>query len=102
MAKKAISLRVDMDVLNWFKAHADTGYQTLIHDVLEKHVDEKKRLSIRNAGRAQELFKKYHAKCFWSYKKDLIITEENIDIVINGLKKHGGRSGLKLAEELCQ
>jgi len=55
---------------------------------------------VRAAGRAQELFHRYYARCFWHYDSNLEITPNNIDLVINGLKKHGGREGFLLAEEL--
>ena len=36
---EAISIRIDTDVLQWFKQHAkDKGYQTLINDVLRTYV----------------------------------------------------------------
>lgn len=36
---KAISIRIDTDVLQWFKQHAKhKGYQTLINDVLRTYV----------------------------------------------------------------
>ena len=36
---EAIGIRIDTDVLQWFKQHAkDKGYQTLINDVLRTYV----------------------------------------------------------------
>lgn len=41
--KKAISLRVDLEVLEWFKSQAKgRGYQTLINAVLEAYVNAQK------------------------------------------------------------
>ncbi len=37
--KKSITLRLDSDVVAWFKAHVqDRGYQTEINRVLRRHV----------------------------------------------------------------
>ena len=42
---EAISIRIDTDVLQWFKQHAkDKGYQTLINDVLRTYVYHNKEL----------------------------------------------------------
>lgn len=38
LAKKAISLRVDSDVLEWFK-NQGKGYQSLINSVLRSYVE---------------------------------------------------------------
>ncbi len=40
---EAISIRIDTEVLQWFKSHAkDRGYQTLINDVLRTYVHHHK------------------------------------------------------------
>lgn len=40
---EAISIRIDTDVLQWFKQHAkNKGYQTLINDVLRTYVEHSK------------------------------------------------------------
>lgn len=40
---EAISIRIDTEVLQWFKSHAkDKGYQTLINDVLRTYVHHHK------------------------------------------------------------
>ena len=39
--KKPVTLRLDADVVTWFKAHAhDRGYQTEINRVLRQHVKD--------------------------------------------------------------
>jgi len=39
--KKAVTLRLDADVVAWFKEHAqDRGYQTEINRVLRRYVSE--------------------------------------------------------------
>lgn len=100
--KTPISIRVDSRVLDWFKSHQPDGYQRLINSVLENFVFDQLSREQRNAGRAQEIFKQYYSRCFWHYNSDLKITPKNIHLVVAGLKKYGGREGLKLAQELCQ
>ena len=100
--KKLVSIRLSSEVLSWFKSSAEHGYQTLIHSVLENYVRDKRFRSERHAGRAQELFRKYHARCFWHLDPELVITPKNLQMVREGLKKYGGREGLIAAEELCQ
>ena len=40
---KAISIRIDTDLLQWFKEHAkNKRYQTLINDVLRTYVEQNK------------------------------------------------------------
>jgi len=100
--KIPISLRIDEGVLSWFRQRHPKGYQTLIHLVLEQYVMEQTRKSARIEGRAQELFRRYHAQCFWHMDPHLVIDSSNLNLVIAGLGKYGGRNGLLLAEELCQ
>jgi hypothetical protein len=59
--------------------------------------------STRNArlSRAQEAYRDYRVRCFWFMKDDLIVTEANLPLIIEGLKLHGGHKGWKLAHELC-
>lgn len=97
-----ISLRMPEPTLHWFRNKQPKGYQSLIHSVLDEYVNSEMKKEHRMAGRAQEIFRAYYAQCFWHYDKNLKITPANIKIVIDGLKKHGGRDGLLLAEELCQ
>ncbi len=47
--KKAISLRVDLEVLEWFKSKAKgRGYQTLMNAVLEAYVKAQKDQQLKN------------------------------------------------------
>lgn len=101
-SKKLISLRIDQKILDWFRKRQPVGYQTLIHSVLEEYVNDKEKQLARAAGRAQEIFRQYHAQCFWHYDPCLVITPENISLVIEGLRKYGGKQGMALAEELAE
>jgi hypothetical protein len=49
---------------------------------------------------AQRLFREYHARCFWSYQPDSVITEEKIEWVREGLRRHGGMPGWNAAKTL--
>ncbi len=100
--KQLISIRVEPRILAWFRTKEPRGYQTLIHSVLTAYVDNQNKTAERKAGRAQELFRRFYAQCFWHYSPTLEITPMNIQLVTDGLRKYGGREGLILAEELCQ
>lgn len=54
---------------------------------------------VREARRA---FRKFHAVCFWSYRKDLRIDLGNIDWVVETLRKNGDMRAWKAAERLCR
>lgn len=98
--RKAISIRLDQNILDYFKSQFPEGYQKQIHRVLKDYVDEQQKRQNYVAGRAQEIFNQFHAQCFWHYKKDLIITPELIPMVVDGLKAYGGHQGYGLAAEL--
>ena len=51
--------------------------------------------------KAQEAYHSYRTQCFWFMRKDFVVTSENISLVIEGLKLHGGHRGWKLAHALC-
>jgi len=52
--------------------------------------------------RAQRAYREYRLQCFWFMPKDLIVIEENLPLIIEGLKLDGGHKGWKLAHELCR
>jgi hypothetical protein len=51
---------------------------------------------------AQEVYREYSTRCFWFMREDLIVTKENLPLIIEGLKLHGGHKGWKLAHALCR
>jgi hypothetical protein len=100
-SKTPISIRIDNDVLEWFKAAQTKGYQSLIQRVLKEHVEREKSKQLILLGRAQELYRRFHTQCFWHLRPDLPITPERIPLVAKGLRTYGGQEGYTLAEELC-
>ena len=52
--------------------------------------------------RAQEAYKDFYLQCFWSMPEDLVITDETLPLVIDGLKLDGGHKGWRLAHSLCR
>lgn len=51
---------------------------------------------------ARQAFKQFYAQCFWSYRPDAEIDEEDIPWVIRELRYYGGHAGYKVAAELCR
>ena len=51
---------------------------------------------------AQQAYGEYRTRCFWFMPKDLVVTEENFPLIIEGLKLDGGHKGWKLAHSLCR
>ena len=100
MAKTPISIRLETDLLDWFKQVAPQGYQVMIQDVLRDYRRAREQRTQNILGRAQQIFTQYHAKCFWHLRKDLKVTWGNLSIIQNGLRKYGGMEGLRLAGEL--
>jgi hypothetical protein len=100
MSKTLISIRLDSDLLEWFKQSAPDGYQVKIHEILMDYRRQKVRRECMVLGRAQQIFSQYHAKCFWHLRKDLKIDLDNLSIVREGLKKYGGIEGIRLSAEL--
>jgi hypothetical protein len=49
---------------------------------------------------ARNLFREYHARCFWNSPRDLDITEEDVPFVVKGLRLYGGHTGFKLSGKL--
>jgi hypothetical protein len=53
---------------------------------------------VRQARRA---FRRYYAKCFWSYRPDLEIRIDDVPWVAEQLRKHGDREAWRVAATLC-
>jgi len=103
--KEGVYLRLDRDLVKWFRGRG-RGYQALINSILRAYFDAHKERhpvsKTKRLERAQELFREFHAQCFWHLDPGLEINEDNIELVIEGLRKYGGRDGFLSAEELCR
>jgi hypothetical protein len=51
---------------------------------------------------ARKAFKEFYAQCFWSYREDAEITEEDIPWLLRELRHNGGHLGYRLAGEICR
>ena len=54
---------------------------------------------VREAKRA---FRRYHARCFWSFDPDYRITWNDVSWVADHLRKHGDRTAWALGVKLCR
>ncbi|MBI2431310.1 MAG: hypothetical protein HYV26_00350 [Candidatus Hydrogenedentes bacterium] len=54
---------------------------------------------VREAGRA---YRRFHARCFWSYDPGLQIKKGDIPWVVEQLRKHGNREAWEVAGRLCR
>lgn len=54
---------------------------------------------VREARRA---YRRFHARCFWSFDPALRIGANDIPWVAEQLRKHGGRDAWLLADRLCR
>lgn len=100
MAKTLISIRINPELLQWFKTVAPAGYQRLMCTVLEDYRFRKMMDHQKTLGRAQQIYLQFYARCFWHLKKDLEITQDLIPVVQSGLRKFGGIEGMRLAATL--
>lgn len=53
---------------------------------------------VREARRA---YRKYHARCFWSFDPNYVIGPSDVAWVAQQLRKHGGRDAWEVASKLC-
>ena len=72
----------------WFRQRLDVPASSAPRDRFE-------RLEL-----ARELFRRFHAQCFWHSPRDLEISEDLIPFVVNGLRANGGHLGFVLAGKL--
>jgi hypothetical protein len=62
-----------------------------------QQLDRESRLAL-----AQRAYREFRSQCFWSYRPDLVITEDDIPFVVRGLRINGGHKGYKIVTELCR
>jgi hypothetical protein len=76
-------------------------YQEIDESVpLEERVARLKAKTRQRLELANRLFREYHTRSFWHCPPDLVITEELIPMVVQGLRKYGGREGFILSRKL--
>ncbi|MBI2501777.1 MAG: hypothetical protein HYW07_00895 [Candidatus Latescibacteria bacterium] len=63
----------------------------------EKDLSEVERLQL-----AREVYREFHAECFWYLRPDLPIDAAALPEIARGLRRHGGRRGFLLAARLCR
>lgn len=51
---------------------------------------------------AQRAFQEFYAQCFWSYRQDATITEDDIPWIIRELRHYGGAKGYQMVAEICR
>ena len=59
----------------------------------------------RDMVRVRELrraFREYYARCFWYMRPDAHLTLDDLAEVVRGLRKNGGREGIRRAAKLCR
>ena len=61
--------------------------------------DARRMVQVREARRA---FRRFHASCFWSYRRDLVIGVDDIAWVADQLMKHGNREAWRIGKALCR
>ena len=51
---------------------------------------------------ARRLYRRFHAKCFWSFDPDYRIGPSDVAWIAEQLRKHGGRDAWEVASRLCR
>jgi hypothetical protein len=68
-------------------------------DVMPPDADAEARQ--RRLELARKAYKDFHALCFWSYRPDAEILEDDIPWVVRGLRHNGGHKGYRIVTDLC-
>ncbi len=55
-------------------------------------------VAVREARRA---FRRFHARCFWSCRRDIVIGVADVSWVAEQLMKHGDREAWQIGRRLC-
>jgi predicted Rdx family selenoprotein len=98
-----VFLKLDANVVDWFR-QTGPGYQARINEILRQFVQTvtEPDHQLTRTEQAQLLFEQYHTQCFWHMRADLIVTEQDLPAIVQGLRTHGGRTGFLAAESLCR
>jgi hypothetical protein len=51
---------------------------------------------------ARRMYRRFHARCFWSFDPDYSIGPSDVFWVAEQLRKHGGRDAWEAARKLCR
>ena len=51
---------------------------------------------------ARKVYRRFHAKCFWSFDPDYRVGLSDVSWVAEQLRKHGGRDAWEVARKLCR
>ena len=51
---------------------------------------------------ARRVFRRFHARCFWSYDPDYVVGSADVAWVAEQLRRHGGRDAWEIASRLCR
>jgi len=54
----------------------------------------------RRVELARRAFREFYAQCFWSYRRDWLVEEEDIPWLIEELRLNGGHKGYRMATAL--
>lgn len=54
----------------------------------------------RRVELARRAFKEFYAQCFWSYRRDWLVEEEDIPWLIEELRLNGDHKGYRMAAAL--
>jgi len=54
---------------------------------------------VREARRA---FRRFRTSCFWSFRPDLVIGQDDVSWVAEQLMKHGNREAWRIGARLCR
>ncbi|MGA2662475.1 MAG: hypothetical protein ABSH34_33765 [Verrucomicrobiota bacterium] len=56
----------------------------------------------RRLDLARKAFREFYGQCFWSYRQDAEIAEEDIPWVVRELRHNGGHRGYRVVGEICR
>lgn len=62
---------------------------------------ETARLMVR-VREARRAYRRFHARCFWSYRPDLSIGADDVPWVAEQLMRHGDREAFAVGRALCR
>jgi hypothetical protein len=54
---------------------------------------------VREARRA---YRRFHARCFWSFDPEYVVGASDVAWVVGQLRKHGGRDAWEVSRKLCR